>query len=197
MVVHPGLPAKSVKEFIALARAKPQSLNMASAGIGASSHLAGIMFMNLSGIETVHVPYKGGGPMAAAVVAGRGAMGDRPGGGADGTHQGRTDEGAGDFLRVALAAACPNLPTIAEAGVPGYEYTSWNGIFAPKGTPRAIIAKLHATTQKALADAGREAALRQPGPRAAGQREPGGIRKVLPSGFRPHGEAGEGGGHQA
>jgi tripartite-type tricarboxylate transporter receptor subunit TctC len=151
MVVHPGLPARSVKELIALARAKPQGLNMASAGIGASSHLAGIMFMNLSGIETVHVPYKGGGPMAAAVVAGEAQWAVGPAAALMGHIK------AGRMRALAISSASrsplmPDLPTIAEAGVPGYEYTSWNGIFVPRGTPRAIIAKLHAATQKALAE---------------------------------------------
>jgi tripartite-type tricarboxylate transporter receptor subunit TctC len=152
MVVHPSLPVKSVKEFIALARAKPRSLNMGSAGIGASSHLAGIMFVTLTGIETVHVPYKGGGPMAAAVVAGEAQWAISPAAALMGHIK------ASRMRALAISSASrsplmPDLPTIAEAGVPGYEYTSWNGIFAPKGTPRAIIAKLHATTQKVLAEA--------------------------------------------
>ncbi len=152
MVVHPSLPVKSVKEFIALARAKPRTLNMGSAGIGASSHLAGIMFVTLSGIETVHVPYKGGGPMAAAVVAGEAQWAVSPAAALMGNIK------AGRLRALAISSASrsplmPDLPTIAEAGVPGYEYTSWNGIFAPKGTPRAIVAKLHAAIQKALAEA--------------------------------------------
>ena len=151
MVVHPSLPVKSVKEFIALAKAKPRSLNMASAGIGASSHLAGIMFMSLSGIEAVHVPYKGGGPMAAAVVGGEAQWAVSPAAALMGHIK------AGRLKALAISSASrsllmPELPTIAEAGVPGYEYTSWNGIFVPKGTPSAIIAKLHAITQKALGE---------------------------------------------
>jgi len=151
MVVHPGMPVKSVQEFIALAKAKPRTLNMGSAGVGASSHLAGIMFANLSGIETVHVPYKGGGPMAAAVVAGESQWAVSPAAALMGHIK------AGRLKALAISSAqrsplLPDLPTIAEAGVPGYEYTSWNGIFVPKGTPRAIVTKLHATTQKVLAE---------------------------------------------
>jgi tripartite-type tricarboxylate transporter receptor subunit TctC len=151
MVVHPSMPVKSVQEFIALARAKPRTLNMGSAGIGASSHLAGIMFVNLSGIETVHVPYKGGGPMATAVVAGEAQWAISPAAALMGHIK------AGRLKALAISSATrsplmPDLPTVAEAGVPGYEYTSWNGIFVPKGTPRAIITKLHATTQKVLAE---------------------------------------------
>jgi len=140
-----------VQEFIALAKAKPRTLNMGSAGVGASSHLAGIMFANLSGIETVHVPYKGGGPMAAAVVAGESQWAVSPAAALMGHIK------AGRLKALAISSAqrsplLPDLPTIAEAGVPGYEYTSWNGIFVPKGTPRAIVTKLHATTQKVLAE---------------------------------------------
>lgn len=151
MVVHPAMPVRSVKELIALARAKPRSLNMGSAGIGSSSHLAGIMFANLSGIDTIHVPYKGGGPLAAAVVAGESQWAVSPAAALMGHIK------AGRLRALAISSAqrspmLPDLPTIAEAGVPGYEYTSWNGIFVPKGTPRAIVTKLHATTQKVLAD---------------------------------------------
>jgi len=151
MVVHPGMPVKNVQEFIALAKAKPRTLNMGSAGVGASSHLAGIMFANLSGIETVHVPYKGGGPMAAAVVAGESQWAVSPAAALMGHIK------AGRLKALAISSAqrsplLPDLPTIAEAGVPGYEYTSWNGIFVPKGTPGAIVTKLHATTQKVLAE---------------------------------------------
>jgi tripartite-type tricarboxylate transporter receptor subunit TctC len=151
MVVHPSVPAKSVKEFIALAKAKPRSFNMGSAGVGASSHLAGTMFVTLTGIEAVHVPYKGGGPMATAIVAGESQWAVSPAAALMGHIK------AGRMRALAISSAkrsplLPELPTIAEAGVPGYEYTSWNGIFVPRGTPRAIVAKLHAVTQKALAE---------------------------------------------
>jgi len=151
MVVHPGVAAKSVKEFIALARAKPRSFNMGSAGVGASSHLAGIMFTSLAGIDSVHVPYKGGGPMAAAIVAGEAQWAISPAAALVGHIK------AGRLRALGISSAVrsplmPELPTIAESGVPGYEYTSWNGLFLPKGAPRAVIAKLHSTTQKALAE---------------------------------------------
>jgi len=109
------------------------------------------MFVNLSGIETIHVPYKGGGPMATAVVAGEAQWAVSPAAALMGHIK------AGRLKALAISSASrsplmPDLPTIAEAGVPGYEYTSWNSIFVPKGTPRAIIAKLHATTQKVLVE---------------------------------------------
>jgi tripartite-type tricarboxylate transporter receptor subunit TctC len=152
MVTHPSVPVGTVKEFIALARAKPRSLNMGSAGVGASSHLAGIMFTVLTDIDVIHVPYKGGGPMATAIVAGESQWAISPAAALMGHIK------AGRMKALAISSAMrsplmPELPTIAEAGVPGYEYTSWNGIFVPKGTPRAVVTKLHSVTQQALADA--------------------------------------------
>jgi len=151
LAVNSGVAAKSVKELIALAKAQPGKLNMASAGIGSSSHLAGVMFTTLTGIETIHVPYKGGGPMAAAVVGGEAQWLIAPAASVVGQIK------AGRLRALALSsktrsALLPELPTIDEAGVPGYEYTSWNGFFAPRGTPRAIIMKVHAAVQKVLAE---------------------------------------------
>lgn len=151
LAVNPGVPAKSVKELIALAKSQPGKLNMSSAGIGSSSHLAGVMFTSLAGIDTVHVPYKGGGPMAAAVVGGEAQWLIAPAASVMGQIK------AGRLRALALSSKqrsplMPDLPTIDEAGVPGYEYTSWNGVFAPKGTPRAIIKTLHAAIQKVLAE---------------------------------------------
>jgi tripartite-type tricarboxylate transporter receptor subunit TctC len=151
MVVHPNIPVKNVKELIGLARAHPGKLNMASAGIGSSSHLSGIMFNSLAGINTVHVPYKGGGPMAASVVAGESQWAIAPAAALMGHIK------AGRLRALAISSKVrsplmPELPTIDEAGVPGYEYMSWSGFFAPKGTPRAIVTKLHGTIQKALAE---------------------------------------------
>ncbi len=150
MVVYPGIAAKTVQEFIALAKAQPGKLNMASAGVGSSSHLAGVLFTSLAGIESVHVPYKGGGPVAAAIIAGE-------------THWTIVPAAAvvaqvkaGRLRALGVSTAqrspvLPELPTIAEAGVPGYEYNAWNGVFAPKDTPRAIVSTLHIAFQKALA----------------------------------------------
>lgn len=151
MAVHPSVPARNVKELIALARSQPGKLNMSSAGVGSSSHLAGVMFTSMAGIDTVHVPYKGGGPMAAAVVAGEAQWCIAPAAALVGHIK------AGRMRALALSSKTrspllPDLPTIDEAGVPGYEYTSWNGIFVPKGTPRAIIKRLHVAIQKTLAE---------------------------------------------
>lgn len=150
MAVHPSVPAKSVHELIALAKAQPGKLHMSSAGVGSSSHLSGVMFTTLAGIDTVHVPYKGGGPMAAAVVAGESQWLIAPAASIMGHIK------AGRMRALAITSGkrsplLPDLPTIAESGVPGYEFNSWNGFFAPKGTPRAIIKVWHETIRKALA----------------------------------------------
>ena len=151
LVVHPAVAARSVKELLALAKAQPGKLNMASAGIGSSSHLAGIMFTSLAGIDTVHVPYKGGGPMAAAVVAGEAQWLIAPAASVVGQIKGGRLRALG-LTSKQRSPLMPDLPTIDEAGVPGYEYTSWNAFFAPRGTPPAVVNQLHAVIQKVLAD---------------------------------------------
>ena len=151
LVTHPSVPAKNVKELVALAKAQPGKLNMSSAGVGSSSHLAGVMFATLAGINSVHVPYKGGGPMAAAVVANESQWCVAPAAALVGHIK------SGRLRALAISskqrsALLPDLPTVDESGVPGYEYNSWNAVFVPKGTPRPIVNKLHAAIQKALAD---------------------------------------------
>jgi tripartite-type tricarboxylate transporter receptor subunit TctC len=151
IVVHPAVAAKSVKDLVGLAKAQPGKLNMASAGIGSSSHLAGTLFVTMAGINTVHVPYKGGGPMAAAVIAGESTFCVSPAAAVVSHIK------AGRLRGLAITSKkrsplMPDLPTVDEGGVPGYEYVSWNGVFVPRGTPRAIVRTLHEAVQKALAD---------------------------------------------
>jgi tripartite-type tricarboxylate transporter receptor subunit TctC len=151
MVVYPGLPARNVQEFIALAKTQPGKLNMASAGVGSSSHLAGVLFTTLAGINSVHVPYKGGGPVAASLVAGESHWGIGPAAAVVAQIK------AGRLRALAVSTRTrsplmPDLPSVEEAGVPGYEYNAWNGVFAPKGTSRAVIRMVHAALQKALSD---------------------------------------------
>ena len=146
-VVNPGLPAKSVSEFLALAKAQPGKLNMGSAGVGSSSHLAGLLFVSFTGINSTHVPYKGGGPMTTAVIAGEAQWAISPAAALVGQIR------AGRLRALAISSKrrspiLPELPTIAEAGVPGYEYVSWNGVLAPTGTPRAIINIVHGVMHK-------------------------------------------------
>lgn len=151
VVAHPSVPAKSIKDLVALAKAQPGKLNMASAGIGSSSHLAGTLFITMAGINAVHVPYKGGGPMAAAIIGGESAFSVSPAAAVVSHIKAGRLRGLGITARK-RSALMPDLPTVDESGVPGYEYVSWNGVFVPRGTPRPIVRAWHAALQKALAD---------------------------------------------
>jgi tripartite-type tricarboxylate transporter receptor subunit TctC len=150
LAVHPSLPVKSVKEFIDYAKARPGQLNMASAGAGSTSHLAGVMFTSLAGISSVHVPYKGGGPSVASVVAGEAQWVFTPiAGPLPHVKSGRLRALAvGGTQRSPVA---PDIPTVAESGLPGYNSSGWNGIMGPAGLAKPIVEKLHAAIAKALA----------------------------------------------
>jgi tripartite-type tricarboxylate transporter receptor subunit TctC len=149
VVLHPSVPIGSVKELIAFARAQPNKLAFASSGTGGSGHLAAELFMAATRVTMTHVPYKGNGPALLAQVAGEVQLGFNnilavlPH-----VNNGRLKAIAATSAK--RARAVPNLPTLAESGVPGYDATSWNGIFAPAKTPRFIIDKIHAEVVKAL-----------------------------------------------
>jgi tripartite-type tricarboxylate transporter receptor subunit TctC len=141
LVVHPSVAAKSVKELVALAKAKPGSINFASAGSGSTAHLAGEQFKFLAGIDIVHVPYKGAGPALTDLIAGQVQML------ISAYSSAFPHIKAGKLRALGVTgtkriASAPDLPTIAET-VPGYEVLSWYGLHAPKGTPPAIINRLH------------------------------------------------------
>ena len=149
---HPSLPAKNVKELIAFARTRPGRLSYASAGVGSTSHLAMELFLSMTGLKMLHVPYKGASQAAIDVMAGHlpmtfgNIMNALPH-----TKTGRIRAlGVTSAKRVSAAA---DIPTIAEAGLPGYEAVQWYGLLAPAGTPRDIVLKLHAGVVKALQDA--------------------------------------------
>src|SRR6266446_4740944 len=151
LVVHPATPARTVKEVIALAKAKPGTLNFASAGMGSSSHLAGELFRILAGAEIVHVPYKGAGPAMVDVLSGQIQLyfATMP--------AAMPHVKSGKLAPVAVTSvkrsqALPELPTIAESGVTGYEASTWYGLLAPAHTPGAVIARLHEGVVKILAD---------------------------------------------
>jgi tripartite-type tricarboxylate transporter receptor subunit TctC len=149
LVVTPNAPMKNVKDLIAVAKASAGKLNMASAGTGSSGHLGGVMFTTLAGIDSVHVPYKGGGPMAVAIISGESQWGV----GLLASFMGHVKAGRLRALAITSkqrSPLLPDMPTVDESGVPGYEFTSWNGFFAPKGTPRSIVNTVHGTIQKAL-----------------------------------------------
>ena len=149
LAVHPAVPVKSVAEFIGYAKAKPGQLNMASAGAGSTSHLAGVMFTTLAGINSVHVPYKGGGPSVAATVAGEAQWVFTPiAGPLPHVKSGRLRALAVGGVRRSPSA--PEIPTVAESGLPGYNSSGWNGIMGPRGMPQTVVARLHEAIVKAL-----------------------------------------------
>jgi tripartite-type tricarboxylate transporter receptor subunit TctC len=150
LLVHPSMPVKSTRELIALAKKNPRSIDYGSAGNGSYVHLGMEMLLNATGTKMVHVPYRGGGPLSVALLAG----------------EVQTTIGTiGAFVRHIKAKKLrglgvtsdkrlpqfPNVPTIAEA-VPGFEWTAWVGSFAPAGTPDAVVNKLNALLKQALAD---------------------------------------------
>ncbi len=149
MVIHPSVPAKDLKEFIALAKSKPGQLNYASSGTGTPYHMAGELFKALSGTDLVHVPHKASGEMRNSVIGGHVQMAF------DAITTMASNVKAGQVRALGTSAAkrstvLPDVPTIAEAGVPGYESTIWLGIMAPVGTPKAIVDKLNAEINKAI-----------------------------------------------
>jgi len=149
LVVHPSVPAHSVKEFIAFARAKPGQLNYASAGNGSGAHLFAAMFGSMAGIKIVHVPYKGAAPATTAVLGGETPfMLDNIVTTLPLAQSGKLR--ALGVTTIRRAAAAPNIPTIAEAAVPGYDANSWFGLFAPAGTASAVVSRLHGDLVKIL-----------------------------------------------
>ncbi|KPK18592.1 MAG: tripartite tricarboxylate transporter substrate binding protein [Betaproteobacteria bacterium] len=149
LVVNPAVPAKSVKELIALARAKPNGLIMASSGNGSGGHLSAALLMSMTGTKLLHVPYKGGGPALVAVLSGEAQT-------LFATYaasKGHIAAGRLRALGVSTAkrpAAISDIPTIAEAGVSGYESSPWYAYVAPAGTPRALVTRLNREIVRAL-----------------------------------------------
>lgn len=142
LVVHPSVPAKSVKEFIALARARPGELAYSSSGTGGSGHLAGALFQSMTKVVLLHVPYKGGAPAVIDLVAGQTQLAF-PSPSTAGTF---VDSGKLRALAVTTkrrSKLYPQLPTLAESGVPGYESHSWYGFVVPAKTPQSVIARLN------------------------------------------------------
>jgi tripartite-type tricarboxylate transporter receptor subunit TctC len=149
LVVHPSLPVRSVRELIAFAKAHPGQLNYASSGSGAAAHLAAELFKSMAGVEMVHIPYKGASPALIDMLAGQcqvmfaTALSVQP----------YLQSNRLRPLAVSTAKRArimPNLPTVAEAGVPGFEATTWHGVVSTAGTPPAVINKLNAEINKVL-----------------------------------------------
>lgn len=149
LVVHPSVPANSVKELIALAKAKPGTLNFGSAGNGAPSHLAGEMFKSAAGVDIVHVPYKGAGPATNDLLAGQIQVMFAP------MVAVLPQVKAGRLKALGVTSAkrspaVPDLPTLAESGLSGFAIVSWCGFFVPAATPPSVVDRLHQETVKAL-----------------------------------------------
>lgn len=149
LVVHPSVPAKSVKDLIALAKAKPGQIKFASSSHGNTDHLAGELFKTMAGVDLVHVPYKGGGPATIALLGGEIEIYFGP------VQNVAPHLQAGKLRALAAASAkrwsaMPDLPTIAEAGVPGFEVDNWYGLLAPAKTPKTIITTLNTEVVKIL-----------------------------------------------
>ncbi|HYH42922.1 MAG TPA: tripartite tricarboxylate transporter substrate binding protein [Burkholderiales bacterium] len=150
LLANPGaVPAKNTKELIALARAKPGQLNYASGGLGSTGHLSAVLFSDLAGINLTHIPYKGTGPAMVDLLSGQ-------------VHllfnsmiQGMQYARSGKLTAIGLtsakrSSAMPELPTIAESGLPGYDFSTWYAFLIQSGAPASVVAKLHAETAKAL-----------------------------------------------
>ena len=149
MVVHPSVPAKDLKEFIALAKSKPGELNYASSGPGTPYHMAGELFKAMSGTNIVHVPHKASGEARNSVIGGHVQMMF------DAITTMAPNVAAGQVRALGTTGTkrsdlMPNVPTVAEAGVPGYEATIWIGVMAPAGTPKEIVDKLNAEITKVV-----------------------------------------------
>ena len=145
LVVHPSLPVKSVKEFVELARKRPNEISYASAGNGSGGHLAGALLSSMTGIKILHVPYKGGGPGQVALLSGEVQANFA----VWASSRGIIQNGRIRALGVTTATrrkASPDIPTIAEAGVPGYESGLWYALLTTAGTPRAIVDRLNRET---------------------------------------------------
>ena len=149
IVANPALPAKNVKELIALARSKPGELAFASSGPGQSTHLAAELFDTMAGIKMTHVPYKGSAPALTDTMGGQVSLFF------DTMLSAMPHVRSGKLKAIAVTSAArspaaPEIPTVAESGLPGYEAIAWNGVLAPAGTPKDVVVKLNAELKKAL-----------------------------------------------
>ena len=160
--LHESVPAKSVRELILMAKAKPGELNYATGGPGSPQHLAGEMFMAMTGTRMTQIPYKGATAAAAGLAGGQTQVMFI-------AHSLALPYLSGGKVRpIAFAGgkrspAFPELPTVAEAGVPGFDYSSWIALFAPRGTPQAIVTKLRAEVARALGGSGMKERLEKSG----------------------------------
>ena len=149
LVTHPSFPPRSVRELIAFSKARPGEINFGSPGIGSTIHMSGELFQHMTGVKWVHIPYKGTGPALIDMLAGHFSLyfGNIPGV-IDFARQGRLRSIA--VTGATRSRVVPNIPTVAESGVPGFEVTSWFGVSAPAKTPRDIVDRLNSEILRAL-----------------------------------------------
>jgi len=152
LVAHPALHVKTLKELIALAKAQPGTLNFASPGIGSGGHLAGELLKSMANIDIVHVGYRGAGPALSDLLGGQVSIMFVT------MSTAQPQVNAGKLVALAVStmkrsSAMPTIPTVAEAGIAGYAMRSWNGLMAPRGTPKAIVQTLNTAIVAALTDA--------------------------------------------
>ena len=149
LVVHPSVPVRSVKELIALAKSKPGQINYASVGVGSGTHLASELFSYMAGLKMTHIPYKGTGQVMPDLLGGQVAS-------LFGSTTVVPYVKSGKLIALGVTGArrapvLPDTPTIAESGIPGFEVTAWNALFAPAGTPQPIVNRLNELTRKSIA----------------------------------------------
>ena len=151
VVAHPSLPARNIKSLIALAKAKPGQVNFASVGVGSGTHLAGELFGHMAGVKLAHIPYKGTGQVMPDLLGGQIAL-------TFGSTTVVPHVKQGKLIALGVTGAkrspvLPDVPTVDESGIAGYEVTAWNALFAPAGTPQSIVSRLNELTRKAIANA--------------------------------------------
>ena len=151
VVAHPSLTARSVKDLIALAKARPGQINYASVGVGSGTHLAGELFGHMAGVKLTHIPYKGTGQVMPDILGGQVAL-------TFGSTSVVPHVKSGKLIALGVTGAkrapvLPDTPTVDESGLKGYEVTAWNALFAPVGTPPAIVTRLNELTRKNIAQA--------------------------------------------
>ncbi len=153
LVLHPSVPANNVRELVRLAKGKPGQINYASVGVGSPQHLGGEMLKSTTGIDMVHIPYKGTAPAVTDLLAGQVSLmfNSMP----SVLPQVRAGRLKGIAVSTAKrSAAAPDIPSVAESGVPGFNYATWYGLFAPAATPKDVVAKLNAETVRIMQDPG-------------------------------------------
>lgn len=151
VVVHPSLPVRTVKALIALAKAKPGEINYASVGVGSGTHLSGELFGHMAGVKLAHIPYKGTGQVMPDLLGGQIAL-------TFGSTSVVPHVKSGKLIALAVtgakrASVLPNTPTVNESGIPGYEVTAWNALFAPAGTAQSTVNRLNELIRKSIAQA--------------------------------------------